>query len=508
MAMKVLLDTNIVIHRENIKVTNPSIGLLFYWLDKLHYEKCVHPWSVEELKSYKDKNMQELYETRLPAYTILKSVSVPQEEFLAQLPKEESANDKIDHQLLCEVFNSRVDLLITEDRKLREKAQKLGIGQKVYSINEFVSEKTEEFPELISYKMLSVKKELFGDIDLNDVFFDSLKEAYPDFIPWFNKKSEEEVYVCRTDEGVIKGFLYIKTEDQSENYSSIEPKFLPKKRLKVGTFKVDMSGFRLGERFIKIIFDNALHRKVDEIYVTFFKDSPILEALKGLLETWGFVRHGIKHSYGKEETVFVKKLGIMNPEMSAKNNFPNMQFGKQKFILPIMAKYHTSLLPDSILKTEKQINFMGPDAQKYALQKVYISWAPERNINPGDLILFYRMGEEGSNKKYSSVLTTLGMVDRIYYNFKTKDDFLKHCQNRSVFSKAELDDFWNKHQYHLMVLKFVFVRSLKSRLTLDYLHQLGVVEPPKGPRPFMRISDDIFKKILLDSKTNIKFVEA
>ena len=506
--MKVLLDTNIVIHRENVKVSNPSIGLLFYWLDKLHYEKCVHPWSVEELKSYKDKNMQELYETRLPAYTILKSVSVPQEEFLAQLPKEESANDKIDHQLLCEVFNSRVDLLITEDRKLREKAQKLGIGQKVYSINAFVSEKTEEFPELISYKMLSVKKELFGDIDLNDVFFDSPKEAYPDFIPWFNKKSEEEAYVCRTDEGVIKGFLYIKTEDQSENYSSIEPIFLPKKRLKVGTFKVDASGFRLGERFIKIIFDNALYRKVDEIYVTFFEDSPNLDALKGLLETWGFVRHGIKHSYGKEETVFVKKLGVMNPEMSAKNNFPNMQFGKQKFILPIMAKYHTSLLPDSILKTEKQINFMGPDAQKYALQKVYISWAPERNINPGALILFYRMGEEGSNKKYSSVLTTLGMVDRIYYNFKTKDDFLKHCQNRSVFSKAELDDFWNKHQYHLMVLKFVFVRSLKSRLTLDYLHQLGVVEPPKGPRPFMRISDDVFKKILLDSKTNIKFVEA
>ena len=181
--MKVLLDTNIVIHRENVKVTNPSIGLLFYWLDKLHYEKCIHPWSLEELKSYKGKNMQELYETKLPAYTILKSVSVPQEVFLAKMPKEESSNDKIDHQLLCEVFNNRVDLLITEDKKLREKAQNLGVRQKVYSINEFVSEKTEEYPELISYKMLSVKKELFGDVDLNDVFFDSLKEAYPDFVP-------------------------------------------------------------------------------------------------------------------------------------------------------------------------------------------------------------------------------------------------------------------------------------------------------------------------------------
>lgn len=505
--MKVLLDTNIVIHRENVRVTNPSIGLLFYWLDKLHCEKCVHPWSVEELKNYKDKNMQELYDTKLPAYTILKSVSVPQEEFLARLPKEESANDKIDHQLLCEVFNCRVDLLITEDRKLREKAKKLGIGQKVYSINDFVLEKTEEYPELISYKMLSVKKELFGDIDLRNAFFDSLKEAYPDFIPWFNKKSEEEAYVCRTDEGVIKGFLYIKTEDQSENYSAIEPKFLPKKRLKVGTFKVDMSGFRLGERFIKIIFDNALYRKVDEIYVTFFEDSPNLEALKGLLETWGFVRHGIKHSYGKEEAVFVKKLNFFNPELSAKINFPNILFNKQKFILPIMAKYHTSLLPDSILKTEKQIDFMGKDAQKYALQKVYISWAPERNINPGDLVLFYRMGEEGSNKKYSSVLTTLGMVDQMHCNFKTKEEFLSHCQNRSVFSKSDLDYFWNRYRGHLMVLKFVFIKSLKSRLTLDYLHQLGVVEAPNGPRPFLRISDDNFKKILSDSKTNVKFVD-
>ena len=44
------------------------------------------------------------------------------------------------------------------------------------------------------------------------------------------------------------------------------------RRLKVGTFKVESTGFRLGERFIKIIFDNALHRNVDEIYVTLFTD--------------------------------------------------------------------------------------------------------------------------------------------------------------------------------------------------------------------------------------------
>ena len=50
--MRALLDTNIIIHRENTKATNYGIGLLFYWLDKLNYEKCIHPFVIEELRSF------------------------------------------------------------------------------------------------------------------------------------------------------------------------------------------------------------------------------------------------------------------------------------------------------------------------------------------------------------------------------------------------------------------------------------------------------------------------
>ena len=46
--------------------------------------------------------------------------------------------------------------------------------------------------------------------------------------------------------------------------------FSPKKRLKIGTFKVISNGLRLGERFVKIIFDNALKNHVQEIYVTIY----------------------------------------------------------------------------------------------------------------------------------------------------------------------------------------------------------------------------------------------
>ena len=52
--MKALLDTNIVIHRENTIVSTQGIGLLFYWLDKLNYTKCIHLFVIEELRSHKN----------------------------------------------------------------------------------------------------------------------------------------------------------------------------------------------------------------------------------------------------------------------------------------------------------------------------------------------------------------------------------------------------------------------------------------------------------------------
>lgn len=505
--MKALLDTNIIIHRENTKPTNSGIGLLFYWLDKLHYEKCIYPLSVCELRKLHNENMQSLYDAKLTAYTELKTTSIQDEIFRKSLPETKTSNDEIDNQLLCEVYSKHVDLLITEDKQLRQKAQILKIRNKVLSINEFISEATENNPELINYKMLAVKKEYFGNIDESDSFFDTFRISYKGFDEWFARKSEEEAYICRTDRNEILGFLYLKTEYEDENYSDITPAFTPKKRLKIGTFKVETSGFRLGERFVKIIFDNALERNVDEIYVTLFEDRLELKALEDLLTVWGFERFGEKSTNGKKEAVFVKHLGTYTNTLSVKQNFPNVLLNKQKFIVPILAKYHTTLLPDSKLNTENEIDFLGKEPHKYALQKVYISWSSERNINPGDILIFYRMGEENSNKKYTSVLTTIGIVDRIEFGFNTKEEFLTTCQNRSVFSKDDLELFWINHRYNLMVLKFIFVKSLIKRPTLEYLWNNNIVSAPNVPRPFMRINDMQFQDILVQSNTKIKFIK-
>ncbi len=503
---KALLDTNIIIHRENNRVSNESIGHLFYWLDKLKYSKLIHPLTIKEIKKYEHSETQEILDVKLQSYEELKTLISPDKDFLNKLSEyDKTENDRIDTCLLFEVYCGTVNIFITEDKRLINKAKLLKIENKVFSINQFLLKVTAENPALIKYKMLSVETTYFGHVDINSNFFDTFRRDYKEFNEWFKSKSSEEAYICKDDKQNILGFLYLKTEDKNENYSNIEPVFTNKKRLKVGTFKVESTGFRLGERFIKIIFDNAIQYKVDEIYVTLFENRTELEVLVDLLKKWGFYRYGIKKTQNGNEAVFVKDMNTYYTNKSIKENFPNILYNNQKFILPISHQYHTTLLPDSKLNTENKIDFLSKIPHRYALQKVYISWASENNIHDGDIILFYRMGESNTNKRYSSVITTIGIVDKIISNFRDKNEYLNNCQNRTVFTNTELNAFWDRNRYNLKILKFIFVKSLSKRLTLDYLWDKEIIQYPNGPRPFTRISDEQFDKILRDSNTDIKF---
>ena len=148
--MRVLLDTNIIIYRENKKMTNYSIGHLFRWLDKLKYDKLIHPLSKKEIAEYKYADPAEAMTLKLDAYQELKTqapMAEPVATLAAKIDKNE--NDNVDTVLLNEVYQGRVDLLITEDKRLRRKAELLGLGHKVLSINTFLTIATSENPTLI-----------------------------------------------------------------------------------------------------------------------------------------------------------------------------------------------------------------------------------------------------------------------------------------------------------------------------------------------------------------------
>ena len=288
--MKALLDTNIIILREAGASMNADIGILYKYLEKAKFEKYIHPVTISEIKKNSNHRTVQSFLIKMTNYTEILSPA-PMHEKVAALSKREDTNenDKLDSILLNEVFCDRMEILISEDKKIHHKAGMLGIQDRVFRIETFLEKIAAEYPELIDYKILSVRQSLFGAVDLNDQFFDSFKEDYPDFAKWFNKKANEKAYITQNNSnGKLLSFLYLKREDKHEVYSDIEPTFKPKKRLKIGTFKIIGNGVRLGERFLKIVFDNALANKVDEIYVTIFDKREEQARLIELLEIWGF----------------------------------------------------------------------------------------------------------------------------------------------------------------------------------------------------------------------------
>jgi hypothetical protein len=84
--------------------------------------------------------------------------------------------------------------------------------------------------------------------------------------------------------------------------------FCPAKRLKIGTFKVISNGYKLGERFLEIVFDNALRFSVEEIYLTLFDHRLEQCRLIELLHDWGFKKYGIKRTGNGEEVVLMRSF--------------------------------------------------------------------------------------------------------------------------------------------------------------------------------------------------------
>jgi predicted nucleic acid-binding protein len=497
--MRALLDTNIVIHREATAVVNQEIGTLFKWLDKAKYEKCVHPISVEEIQKHGDEKRLNTLNVKLQSYSVLKTVA-PLADKVQKVSTQidVNENDINDTHLLNEIFQGRVDILISEDKKIHTKAAMLNIQDRVYRIDGFLEKVVSENPDLINYSVLSVTKRHFGNINLQESFFDSFRDDYNEFDRWFNKKADEVAYVTYNDDRILS-FLYVKVEDKNENYADITPVFSPKRRLKIGTFKVVSNGIRLGERFLKIIFDNALQCKVDEIYVTIFNKTDDQRRLVDMLEEWGFLRHGVKKTNNGDEFVYTRNFAPNFSPGDPKKTYPYISADQQIFLCPIYPDYHTELFPDSILTTESPPDFCENQPHRNALSKAYISRSMNRNLASGDVIVFYRTG--GYHK---SVVTTIGVVESVVDGIQNEDEFILKCRKRSVFSDRELKEHWNyRPSSRPFIVNFLYVYSFPKRPNMARLIELGVIADVKSaPRGFEPISKKQFNQIIKESQSD------
>lgn len=146
--------------------------------------------------------------------------------------------------------------------------------------------------------------EKFKDIELADPFFDTLKGDYPDFAAWFVAKANKEAFTFKSEGGGLDGFLYLKEENG--DVTDVHPPLPPAYRLKIGTFKINPHGTRLGERFMKRAFDMAVALGAQAMYVTVFERH---DALVQLFKRYGFVKVAAKPSaFGVDESVYERRL--------------------------------------------------------------------------------------------------------------------------------------------------------------------------------------------------------
>ena len=111
---------------------------------------------------------------------------------------DKTENDRNDTIIVNEVFANRVDILVTEDRGVHTKAGILGIADRVFTLDAFLEKVTAENPSLVDYKVLAVKRTVFGATDITAEFFDSFRQDYGGaaFDKWFARKADETAYVC------------------------------------------------------------------------------------------------------------------------------------------------------------------------------------------------------------------------------------------------------------------------------------------------------------------------
>ena len=343
---------------------------------------------------------------------------------------------------------------------------------------------------------MDLQVQRFSDIDLNDSFFDSLRASYPEFNEWYNKKAAAGATAyCYYVDNELKDFLYLKIEE--EELSDLTPALPAKKRLKVGTFKVDNDNRHTtrGERFMKKIMDMAIAEDVDEIYVTMFPTEE-LQGLIRMFEKFGFSHIADKpHEGGNAEYVLIKDMTTHVDDF--KLDYPFVKkASSNKYVLSIVPEFHTPLFPDSILKNEKKYDLIQDVSETNSIYKIYLCWMQgTRNLKAGDKLIIYRTSDEEGKAYYRSVCTSVCTVCEVktYRDFENEEEFIKYTNRYSVFKEHELRR-WYKNKKYFIVIKMVYnIAFTKKVINMVMKEQVGLNPKYWG---FFKLTDAQFDKLL------------
>ncbi|WP_394147668.1 hypothetical protein [Shewanella atlantica] len=353
--------------------------------------------------------------------------------------------------------------------------------------------------------MDNLRLEKFKDINIDDKFFDSLKDSYREFGDWFHRKAEDKALVLYSEQDEIEGFLFCKFEagPGDDTY----PLLPNTNHMKVGTFKFNPQGTRRGDRYLKKIFDYALaHRSnVQDIYVTVFEEKH--GYLVELFNRYGFEHYGTKPSPNGVEQVLLRDLSKAHNDVDKDYPFIYCQ-GHRKYLLGIYPEHHTKLFPDSRLFSESP-NLVVDISHSNSIHKIYIcQMRAVMELQRGDVIVIYRTGDGQGAAEYRAVATSLCVVENVHTidSYQNEEQFVNECVKFSVFTEKELRTIYRERRY-TYIINFTYNvalpkrpnrKSLADNVGLDRNDRWGILE----------LSDQQFEKLIEVAEVDPKFIRA
>ena len=510
---RILFDTNIIIQREDPKVLSSDFIELNKIINDLNYKIFIHPLSIADINRDRDEERKSISLSKIATYSsIEKYPDYNQDEnFKSQIGVELKENDTVDNALIYAVYKNAVDLLITQDKGILNKAKNLNLQDKILNITDSIINLSQDI-SLQQIPLLSCFKIDKGwNIDLSDTIFDTLKQEYTDFSDWWQRSvcgTSRDVYVYYSenerDKGKIKAILIIK-EEEKEIIDS-EPQTILENVLKICLFKVDVStrGMKLGERLLKMAFEQAAIKNISKLYLTHYT-TPNEDKLIELIQTYGFYFLAKKKN---GEEVYYKEIkpnrsiAITSREEAININtqyFPSFYDGEQvsKYIIPIQPKFFDRLFPDykrPVPETSIQLRLdLGIDeinqytSEGFSIQKAYICNTPVHTMQNGDIVIFYR------TEDYKSILT-LGVIEKVYYDIDDADSIYKIIKRRTVYSIDEIKEKCGNRNKPVVIL-FKHNLNFKKEVSYSFLKENNIIDGSIITVRHVK-EDDLYKKII------------
>ena len=496
--MKFLIDTNILIPLEptspsDLTPKSSEAAEFARLASEAKYQLYIHPAQRKDLLRDKDQNRRRAREILVRKYIELPNPPASSPVFEKELTTADpKSHDWVDLQLLIALERNAIDVLVTEDVRLRKKAERYQLEGRVLALQDAIAgirnliEKLPPPPAVLAILAYSLNE--------RDPIFDSFREDYgAGFDAWLEKCKREhrQAWIIMGD-GQYAGVAIAnpETKDQLDLEGNI---------LKICTFKISQErpGFKLGELMLKAVFRHALTNKFNGLYVTVF---PKYETLISFFQDFGFRPSRGKTSYGE--------LKLTKPILLPSSDTPhgdtlspldfNIRYGPAAiksleapaYFIPIQPKYHRLLFPEA----ENQQELMpGRYPFGNSIRKAYLCNAGIRSIGHGSTILFYRSHDTHG-------ITAVGVVEHTMVS-SDSNEVARYVIRRTVYSQDDIDDMCSTRE--VLAILFRHAGLLPEPILLADLRDNRALA--RAPQSIQSVPQEAIEWLHVELKQRLRF---